>query len=217
MESPIATLMSKIFMDRLENEIFSSGLDIVNFVGFQFHYVDDVLCLWNDSLPQLDLTFKKTPRGQFEFELYRTPIHIDVTIDGASFHPPQHKLAASSSMIHHLISVPLFDQAFAKVVDPIKIIALSSNINLHVERTLQKKLTARILDATTHHTRNIKKVRWLCLSYLGRPPSHKISRILKNSYFRPAFYTVNNLKRLLAHLKGPTPVEDRRKVYSVSN
>ena len=52
------------------------------------------------------------------------------------------------------------------------------------------------------------------MPYLG-PLSQRISRILKISDYRPAYYTVNSLKQIVSHLKDPTPFEEKSGVYSL--
>ena len=42
-------------MNRLENEIFNSNKHVHNIRHvLQYRYVDDVLCLWSSTLPQLN-------------------------------------------------------------------------------------------------------------------------------------------------------------------
>ena len=50
---PIASTMADIFMDSLENEIFTSDHNLLPHVKYWFRYVDDILCLWDGSLTEL--------------------------------------------------------------------------------------------------------------------------------------------------------------------
>ena len=115
MGSPIASMMADIFMDSLENKIFTSNHNLLLHVKYWFRYVDDVLCLWGGSLTELqdflafinsfyskiqftleiggstinflDLSITIT-NGHYDFAIYRKPTYSDTIIHGSSFHPP---------------------------------------------------------------------------------------------------------------------------------
>jgi len=115
MGSPISPLMGEIFMNRVENEIFSSNSPLLQHVHYWCRYVDDVLCLWHGNTEQLtdflhfinsslypsikftlevggssinflDLTITLANNRHY-FEIYRKPTHTDTLIHGLSFHP----------------------------------------------------------------------------------------------------------------------------------
>ena len=139
-------------MSRFEDEIFSSEHPLTQHVAYWFRYVDDVLCLWTGSIPQLHEflafingfypTIKFTPEiggSTINFldinisvknhkhisEIFRKPTHTDLVIDGSSYHPPSHKHSAILSMIHRMISRPLLPDAIAKETNLIRYILAS--------------------------------------------------------------------------------------------
>ena len=116
-------------------------------------------------------------------------------------------------MIHRLITVPLLPPAFQKELDTIQHIAEINKVKIDIPNLVRKKLIARALDGTTTLPRQEEKKRWIRIPYLGPSLSHRLSRIFHNSNLTPAFYTVNNLKRIFSHLKDPIHLRDRSGVY----
>ena len=47
--SPLGSLISEVFMDKFENDLFSLPSGLLGRVTYRFRYVDDVLCLWNGT------------------------------------------------------------------------------------------------------------------------------------------------------------------------
>lgn len=115
MGSPLAPLISEIFMDRLERELFTSNCVLTSYVGYWHRYVDDVLCLWTGShdklkkfqshinllYPSIKFTLEvggtsinfldlsiTLDEGRHTFEIFREPTYTDITIDGASYCRP---------------------------------------------------------------------------------------------------------------------------------
>lgn len=115
MGSPLAPLISEIFMNRFERELFASQCMLMQYIGYWHRYVDDVLCLWTGSMEQLQefflfinslypsITFTLEVggnsinfldlsitlfEGKHEFEIFRKPTYTDITIDGSSYCPP---------------------------------------------------------------------------------------------------------------------------------
>ena len=115
MGSPLAPLISEIFMNLLEREVFSSACMLTQYVGYWHRYVDDVLCLWTGPVDQLNnfldflnsqypsikftlevggksinfLDLSITLReGKHEFGIFRKSTYTDIAIDGSSYAPP---------------------------------------------------------------------------------------------------------------------------------
>jgi hypothetical protein len=242
MGSPLSPLISEIFMNRLEREVFTSNCMLTQYVGYWHRYVDDVLCLWTGSVPQLheflhflnslypSITFTlevggksinfldlsiTIHEGKHEFEVFRKPTYTDIAIDGSSYCHTSHKHAGFLSMIHRLVSIPLTPKAFKREVDTIKLIAENNHVKLNIDKMIHKKLVSRTLDATTtlpRDTRNNNKDRWIRIPYLGKLSSH-ISRLLKPLHLRPAFYNVNTLRNHFSRLKDPIPLDEKCGVY----
>lgn len=243
MGSPLAPLISEIFMNRFERELFASQCMLMQYIGYWHRYVDDVLCLWTGSMEQLqefflfinslypsinftlevggnsinflDLSITLF-EGKHEFEIFRKPTYTDITIDGSSYCPPSHKHAAFLHMIHRLVSIPLKPEAFQKEVDTIKLIAETNHVKLNIDKIIRKKLVSRTLDATTTHLRDTsrKKDTWIRLPYLGKLSS-LLTRLLRLTHLRPAFYNVDTLKNHFGQLKDRIPLDDKCGVYKL--
>lgn len=241
MGSPLAPLISEIFMNLLEDKVFNSACVLKQYIGYWHRYVDDVLCLWTGSVPRLHefLAFLNSlypsikftlevgghkinfldlsislHEGKHEFSIFRKPTYTDITIDGSSYAPP-HKHAAFHSMIHRLVSIPLNPAAFRNELDTIKSIAETNHVKLDIDKLVRKKLVSKALDATTLHHRDTyrsKKDKWIRLPYLGKL-STSISRLLKPLHLRPAFYNVNTLKNHFSRLKDKVPPDEKCGVY----
>ena len=149
-------------------------------------------------------------------DIYRKPTYTDVTIDGSSFHPPNHKHAAIHTMIHRMVSVPLSPTAFQKEKDTIKLIAKNNSIRVDIDSIVRKKIITQALDKTTLLPRNHDKKdeKFIRLPFLGAI-SFKLSRSLRTFGFRPAFYSPNTIKQLLSNLKDPIPLDEKSGVYQL--
>jgi len=53
--SPLGSTFSEIFLKNLENALFSSGEEFLTHITYWYHYVDDVLCLWQGPQDGLHL------------------------------------------------------------------------------------------------------------------------------------------------------------------
>ena len=51
----LSFLLAEVFMNRFENELFTSGHPLSNYINLWVRYVDDVLCLWTGNLADLNL------------------------------------------------------------------------------------------------------------------------------------------------------------------
>ena len=243
MGSPLAPLISEIFMNLLERQVFTSNCMLTRYVGYWHRYVDDVLCLWtgpvdqlkdfleflNSLYPSIKFTLEVGDKsinfldlsislhaGKHEFGIFRKPTYSDISIDGSSYAPPPHKHAAFHSMIHRLVSIPLTPAAFQKEKDTIKLIAETNHVKLDIDKLVRRKLVSRALDATTRLPRdtNRKKERWIRLPYLGKLSTH-ISRLLKPLHLKPAFYNVNTLRSHFSRLKDQVPSDEKCGVYKL--
>ena len=243
MGSPLSPLISEIFMNLLEREVFNSDCMLTQYVGYWHRYVDDVLCLWtgpaeklkdflqflNSLYPSIKFTLEvggntinfldlsiKLNAGKHEFSIYRKPTYTDITIDGSSYAPPPHKHAAFHSMIHRLVSTPLTPDAFHKEMDTIKHIAETNHVKLDIDKLVHKKIVSKALDATTSHPRDTsrKKDRYIRLPYLGKL-SNQISRLLKPLHLKAGFYNVNTLRNHFSRLKDQVPPDEKCGVYKL--
>lgn len=109
MGSPLAPLLSEIFMSIFEEKVFNSQCMLLQYIVYWHRYVDDVLCLWTgspdlldefliflnslypsirftlevggQSINFLDLTIS-LHEGKHDFEIYRKPTYTDIVING---------------------------------------------------------------------------------------------------------------------------------------
>jgi hypothetical protein len=108
-------LISEIFVNLLEREVFTSTCMLTQYVGYWHKYVDNVLCPWTGPVDQLknflgfpnslhpsikftldiggkiinflDLSITLNA-GKHEFGIFRKPTYTDITTDGSSYAPP---------------------------------------------------------------------------------------------------------------------------------
>ena len=71
MGSPISPLLADIFMNILENIIFNSG-NTKN-VLYWYRYVDDILCIWNGTIRQLNLFLKYINTNKYLINQFNLP------------------------------------------------------------------------------------------------------------------------------------------------
>jgi hypothetical protein len=164
----------------------------------------------------LDLTISEKD-GNHEFGIYRKDTVTDVVVHGASFSPVAHKIAAFHSYIHRLTQIPLSQAAFKKEVQIIKYMARVNQVDVNIDRMIQRKMIRKHLDATTTLPRETirNRKRWIRLPYLGQF-SAKLGRVLAPFGFRPAFYNPVTVKSLFVKLKDPIPMDERSGVYRIA-
>ena len=135
MGSPLSPVLSEIFMDHFENNLFKSGNKLIKDVFFWYRYVDDIICLYTGSERQLDMflnflnsfnsaikfTIGKENNAQInfldititrtktslDFKIFRKPTYTDIVIPAKSNHPNNIKMAAFNSYAHRLLNVPM--------------------------------------------------------------------------------------------------------------
>lgn len=243
--SPLGSLISEIFMKRYEEELFSSNHHLLQHVVYWYRYVDDVLCLWNGTIPDLQdfITFLNNlyPTIKFTLEIgggeisfldlrvsieqnthtfgiFRKETSTDLTIHGSSYCPPSHKFAAFNCMIHRLISVPLSSHEFQKELSIIKHLANVNRVKINIDNIVRRKLVKKALDATTSLPRTLsskRKLKWIRIPYLG-PLTSSLARVLKQFNFQPAFYNFNTLSSNICNLKDPIPTLEKSGVYKLT-
>lgn len=53
MGSPLSPLLSDVYMDHFENNIFNNS-NFTHYFKYYYRYVDDVICLWSGDVNSLD-------------------------------------------------------------------------------------------------------------------------------------------------------------------
>ena len=173
--SPLGSLISEVFMHLYEETLFSSNHILLSHVTYWHRYVDDVLCLWEghhslagnflnfpnslfpsikftmemggESINFLDLTIRNKD-GTHAFSVYRKSTVTDSIIDGRSFCPWPHKLAALECYIHGLVSIPMGREDFEAEANRIEYLANVNHIRIYVRRMIQKKISRSHHDLT---------------------------------------------------------------------
>ena len=242
--SPLGSLIGEVFMNALENQMFSSRHPLLTHITYWHRYVDDVLCLWEGPLPLadsflefvnslfpsitftmevggmginfLDLTIQII-NGAHTFRIYRKSSSSDSTINGSSFCPWPQKLAAFNSYVHRLVSIPMGRQDFDREVEILEHLANVNHINIDVKNMIMRKSVRVQLDCTTSLPRTLnlrRRERWIRHPHLGKV-SHEIGRILRPFGFRPVFYNLRTFKHFLPSLKDEIPPDEKSGVYRI--
>lgn len=241
MGNPLSPLLAEIFMNNLEEKIYSHPIS-KQFL-YYFRYVDDILVCFkgtdrqlstlqqflntlhpnitftteleeNNSLNFLDLTLTKD-NNKHIFSIFHKPSQTDITIHNTSFHPYQQKMLAYSSMIHRLINIPLPPAEFKKELSIIKQIAINNGYDYKmVNDILNKKHYKTALSEIYPHTKDIKN-KFCSITYFGNT-SIKVKNCLKKQDCIVAFRTNNNLSK---HILNNKPTQNKMKqsgVYELS-
>ena len=221
MGSPLSSLMANIFMDQLENDIFTSNNLLTSCAHYWFRYVDDILCLGtgpanlvqnslsliNSFSPSINFTLEfggptinfldliiNIINQRHSFKIFRKPTYTDVIIPASSFRHPVHKNASYMSMIHRLLSAPLFPQDFNNEVNTIKYSAHTNEFTLDIDKLIRKTSCSMLLDSTTTHRRSFPPSKWTRIPLLGKV-SFKLFTILKRSGTQPGFYSFHTSRK----------------------
>lgn len=221
-------------MSRLENEIFQSRHPLLPCISLWRRYVDDVFCVWTGTDEQvseflqflnsiypsikftseiggskinfLDLTISLLP-DSYSFSIYRKNTATDILINGSSFCPFPHKLAAFNYYVHRLVTLPLSQEAYKEEASTLRHLASVNSINIDIDALIRKKETKVALQSTTTLTktpRTPRRKKNVPLPYLPQLTS-KLSEVLKTINRPPAFYPLLQLRRLLPNGKDSTP------------
>ena len=86
----------------------------------------------------------KINEGRHDFDIFRKRTATETTdTRGDSFHHPTQEMAAYSSVIHRLTSLPLRKDRFEREVQTIQYLADENNINVNVRSAVRKNLHTR--------------------------------------------------------------------------
>lgn len=238
--SPLGSIISEVFMDKLETEIFQSDHPLLTHIAYWRRYVDDILCVWTGPIDKvkeflqfinkfyksieftaeiggpkinfLDLSISIST-GKFTFGVYRKPTSTDTLIHGSSFCPFPHKLSAFHYFIHRLVSLPLTPESYANEVSTIKQLAIVNKIDINVDGLIRKKKMKVAFQTTISLTplRTGKK-RPVRIPYLP-PLTTNLGKVIKTINRTPIFYSLSTLGRLFPNGKDSTPSLSKSGVY----
>lgn len=152
----------------------------------------------NKTINFLDLKIDITT-GTHVFEIYRKETFSDNIIPANSRHPNSHKLSCFHSMIHRLLNIPLQEDAFRKEVQIIKKIASNNGYDQTMVENMLRRKEKQMVQHLIYPTRlenETLTTKWRRIPYMGNI-STKIANKLSKRNIRPAFYTQNNLGKLL--------------------
>ena len=91
----------------------------------------------------------------------------------------------------------------------------ANNYHIDIQNLIRKKRITHTLASfpPIQNADTEKSVKgWIRLPFLGKL-STQISRILRQHNFKPAFYTINNLKKLFSKLKDHRPAHTKSGIY----
>ena len=168
------------------------------------------------TLNFLDLTIRLTEEGH-TFCIYRKTTVTDSYVNGSSFYPWPHKLAAFNWLIHRLVSIPMCRQDFEQETSTLEYLAKVNHIHVDLKRMIQKKLLRVQLDNTTFFLRSPhhgERTRWIRLPFLGKFSS-EIGHTLRPFGLKPAFYNLCTLRHVLPPTKDVIPDDAKSGVYSL--
>lgn len=241
--SPLGSLLGEVFMRKLEEDLFDSRRLYRNFIVYWWRYVDDVLLLWNgpstlldhlhdflnEQYPSIKFTIEKSnkrinfldisisiEKGSHEFEIHRKNTSTDLLIQGDSFTPPSHKLAAFHSMAHRLLNIPLSDSSFRREVQVMEYLKEVNGVRLDINQLIIKKHIKMVLNKTTSISRvkqnSDRKSRWLKIPYLGKF-TKSLSRELRPYRRKITHYNYMTMYKIFGNNKDKIPREEKSGVY----
>lgn len=179
--------------------------------------MDDVICLFNGTLRQidklfnfinsidqniqftkeiekdnkinfLDLTITKH-QNQHQFSIYRKPTQSDITIHNESNHPYPYKIAAYNSMVHRALTYPLSTQEKNNEFQIIKQIAQNNGFQIQLIDNLIKKHQRKKRQSEPQEPPQYK---FIATEYIDSNSS-KIAKTFKKYNCQLAFKTKNNI------------------------
>uniref|UniRef100_A0A8D8PLV0 Reverse transcriptase domain-containing protein n=1 Tax=Cacopsylla melanoneura TaxID=428564 RepID=A0A8D8PLV0_9HEMI len=241
--SPISPLMADIFMDHIEEKIFSSGSPWSSRILHWFRYVDDIFVVvvgsWrqigkllghlNRVHPNIIFTLEKEINGKLNFldlgvrkeqkrllyNIYRKETFTDCVINKRSNHPLNIKYAAFHSMLHRLISVPMDVDHYLKELGTIHQIAKNNGYkSSEINAILVKKLRDQRRQAIYANVPKSSDKSWRKIRYLNES-CLKIGEELKKAGVQPAYYNDNTIGKYLINNKPKSSIKEKSGIYSV--
>jgi hypothetical protein len=229
MGSPLSPLLADIFLNELENRIFSVS-KFRNNVQFWYRYVDDVVCLWTGSTRQLDMFLKEIntlnksiqftmeieannslnfldisiehKTDKFCFNIYRKPTFTDTVIPADSSHSYHTKSSAFNSMIHRLLSIPLSQKNYNQELNTIYTIAQNNGYTRSYINSLLKKMSRSLILKSLYTPVSTVPDNKNYRRILHIPDvTPRISRHLKSLNITPAYYSINSLRSKIINNK----------------
>jgi len=172
----------------------------------------------NSTLNFLDLTLSIV-ENKINFNIFRKPTFTDTVIDNTSNHPISHKHSAFHSMIHRLVTTPLSDNNYANELNIIKLIALNNGYETTlIDRILAKKLKSISIKKYIYNSPPSSNVnfnhQWRRILYINNLSTSCVSKF--PSEIKPAYYTNNNLGRILTNAKDTEDILSHSGIYKLS-
>lgn len=235
MGSPLSGLLADIFVNNLENKLFSDE-EIHDKITFWNRFVDDTLVIINsanttmddmlnivntlhpklnftaelevnNALNFLDLTISRND-NTLKYNIFRKATTTSHTISNTSNHPGMHKRASFQHMIHRALTTPLSTSDYEQEIHTIKNIALENNFNIRLIDTMIQNIKRKLKTKliNTSNT-NSENSKFAIFTYINQD-IHKVTNILKKHNIRTAFRTDNKLNKHITNniLDKPDPL-----------
>lgn len=218
MGSPLSGLLADIFVNSIENTLFSTDNSNQN-ITFWNRYVDDTFAIIdstktnmeqtlntlnnlhpklkftaeeenNNKLHFLDLTIERHT-NHLTYTIFRKPTQTSHTINNMSNHPGSHKRAAFQSMINRALNTPLSATNFNTEVNTIKNIAQENNYSTDLIDSILRR-TQRKRNTGTHSTETEQTSKYALFTYINKD-IYKVTNIFKRHNIKIAFKTDNKI------------------------
>uniref|UniRef100_A0A8D9DWV2 Reverse transcriptase domain-containing protein n=1 Tax=Cacopsylla melanoneura TaxID=428564 RepID=A0A8D9DWV2_9HEMI len=240
--SPISPLMADIFMDHIEENIFSSVDPLIASILHWYRYVDDIFAVVNGTWRQIDILLEKINlihpnitftlekeqdgklnfldlgvrkvAGRLNFSIYRKGTFTDCIISKSSNHPVNIKYAAFHSMLNRLISIPMDTDHYLKELGTIHLIAKNNGYKKsEINSILAKKLRNQKRGIIYANVPKAFDDSWRKIRYLDED-CLKIGTELKKVGVQPAYYNNKTVGKFLVNNKPKTGIEVKSGIYS---
>jgi hypothetical protein len=140
----------------------------------------------NNSISFPDLLITRQPQG-IEIDIYRKPTTTDTTINFASNHPMEHKMAAYRYLINRMTNLPLSAPQKKTEWHTILKIARSNNFPTSTIKKLKKKMGHKTPTEKKQHDK-----KWTSFTY-HTPSIRKITKLFKQTNVRITFRSTNTI------------------------
>jgi len=241
----LSPFLADIFMDNLENKLFSSSSPWVTSIKFWCRYVDDVFCILSGNIDDiyhvldllnglhpnihftheievdhrlnfLDITVSRRDNNSFNFAIFRKSTQTDHCIHSSSQHPTVHKRAFFNSSIHRLFSIPLTFEAFEHELKVILQIACVNGYSVDFVRGIFDKKVNHIHQKLAYIPNHQPIMDFVSIPFLGNI-SYRISKIIRRNFdnISVSFCCKNTLRSLLVRNKDPINILENSGVYKL--
>jgi hypothetical protein len=219
MGSPLSGIVAEIFLQHWEGQLLKHAMENKSILYYT-RYVDNIFIIYNqekisplliqeqfdsqhkaihftateennNQIAYLDLNIANR-QGHIEIDIFRKPTTTDTTINSASCHLGEHKMATFKNWLHRMYRLPLSKENREKELNTI--IGIVENNGYNGQQIIKLDNTVKAKKPLNKDSKEGKK--WVTFTYTGNY-IHSITKLFKHKEVKIAYKTGNTVSDIL--------------------